>query len=74
MQRRGSQRRFTLEEKGVVIFRRLADNHLILQDVETGDLSLYVLRDDYAGPVVVVDGQGYEFVRGLNPEQDHVCN
>jgi hypothetical protein len=63
MKRIGSQRRYTLEEEGATVFQCLEDNELVLQDKETGELSLYTLRDDFAGAVVVVDGQGYEFVR-----------
>lgn len=65
MEERGSQRRFTLEEQDLEVIRRVNEEEVILQGPD-GELSLHYRNDDYAGAVVVIDGEGYEFVRSVS--------
>ena len=61
MQKIGSQTRETLEESG----RKLIALHLNGKEAllnYDGSCERWVLNDDYAGYVIEINGQGYEFV------------
>ena len=62
METKGSQRRFTMEEEGLALHRRLNGSEVILHDAELDAYMLYHRNDTYAGAVVVIDGIGYEFI------------
>ena len=61
----GSQKRETLQEAGFELVEK-SDNQVILKEIETLNLELWVKNDDYAGYVVEIDGIGYEFAVSLS--------
>ena len=65
MKKIGSQIRETLEEAGFELIERNGDE-VILKEIETLNLELWVKSDDYAGYVVEIDGVGYEFINSLS--------
>lgn len=58
----GSQKRFSLEEEGLILYKRLPYNKVVLKDKETDDYFLYKLNDQFAGTTIEIKGKGYEFV------------
>lgn len=65
---RGSQRREPIEETDYRIISSWPDldiGEVILQDEHTHHRELWVKRNDFAGYVIVINGNGYEFVRGV---------
>lgn len=64
----GSQYRETLAQAGYRVHERLNSQEVILEEISSGDLELWTLKDDFAGWVVEIDGKGYEFVRGLKKQ------
>jgi len=80
MEKIGSQIREPIEDTEYVI--RFRDEHMVLGaeglrgfefgpdavllNTETGISELWTKNDDYAGYVIVIDDEGYEFVRSLN--------
>lgn len=65
----GSQVRESLADSGYVVDFRLNAHEVILSDLSfTGKWELWHKNDHYAGYVIVIDGQGYEFCRSLTSE------
>ena len=62
MRQCGSQRRETLEEAGVILVGWLPSGDVLIDEMD-GEISLYTLRDDFAGHVYEIKGKGYEYVR-----------
>jgi len=60
----GSQHREKLEESDMEMAYRVSPTEVILKDKDDPRLphELWVLRDDFAGHVIEIDGKGYEFV------------
>lgn len=59
-----SSKRFSLEEEGLILYKRLPYNKVVLKDQETDDYFLYKLNDQFVGTTIEIKGKGYEFVSG----------
>ena len=59
------QVRESLEKAGFELVEKNGDE-VILKEIETLNLELWVKSDDAAGYVVEIDGIGYEFVSSLS--------
>lgn len=61
----GSQRREKIENSDMEIATRISPTEVILKYKDDDKLphELWILRDDFAGYVIEIDGKGYEFVR-----------
>jgi len=62
----GSQVREPLTDSVYILYRRLSAREVVLEWKNDRKRELWALNNDYAGYVVEINGQGYEFVRGLN--------
>ena len=60
-----SQNRETLEQAGYVLHSRINADEVILTEVDSGQTQLFARNDTFSGWVVVVDGEGYEFVSSV---------
>jgi hypothetical protein len=60
--KRGSQSREPLEETEFTLIGAIGKNEVVLQ-TDFGPPELWAKKDDAAGYVIVINGQGYEFVR-----------
>ena len=58
----GSQKRETLRESGLQL---IACNGKEAVLSNSGKAEMWVLNDDFAGYVIEINGQGYEFMRSL---------
>jgi hypothetical protein len=63
MRQIGSQYREDLFEAGYSLHKRVTEDEVILKDDFNGQLERWTRNDDYAGYVIEIDGEGYEFVR-----------
>lgn len=59
-----SQTRLSIEDEGLTILS-LVNDEAILR-TEDGNLVLYAKNDDYAGTVVEINGEGYEFITSMD--------
>jgi hypothetical protein len=59
----GSQMREKIEDTDLRVIMSEVDQ--IIAEDEGGNRELWVLNDDFAGYVLVVNGLGYEFVRSV---------
>lgn len=67
----GSQYRETLAQAGYRVEERLNRQEVILEEISSGKLELWVLSDDHSGWVIEIDGKGYEFVRDYHPARSN---
>ncbi len=61
----GSQYRESLKEAGYKLIS-LKGKEAILEDKTTLQSELWILNNDYAGYVIEINGNGYEFVKTIN--------
>jgi 8-oxo-dGTP pyrophosphatase MutT (NUDIX family) len=61
----GSQKRETLEEAGYTLIS-LQEHEAILEDILTGSRSLWHRNDNFAGYVIEINNERYEFVLNLD--------
>ena len=70
MRQIGSQMRETLEESGMTLTVLLPETEEAILTTESGRHELWYQNDHYAGYVVEIDGVGYEFIHGLNEDEE----
>ena len=61
----GSQLRETLEEAELTLHKRINADEVVLMDTE-GKMELWCRKDDFAGYVVEIEGEGYEFCASVS--------